>query len=153
MLETIKKKALLIAFLTLLGFGFGTVYVFASGAREVTTTALGVIQAIPDGETLFTLEEGAGLKEQAVDVALNDPRVKELVEGKQYKALCISGPYFTLWLKEKVRGEAYHETYRVESDWKPRALVAIIFADNSGYCVEVNLTDNTVENIECIQKF
>lgn len=147
MLETIKGRVLLAMVLILLGFGLGMVYVVASGAQgETITYEIPLeVKGIWVGEApRLTHEERIRLEEQAIDLALSDPRVKELVDAKQYRVVSNVG------LKIRVIDETKEDEYmilRCEWDGKIRALVTIIFADGSGFSVDVNLTDGTVEDI------
>ena len=143
MLETFKGRALLATVLILIGFGLGMSYVVASGARG--PIAYFECKVIWIGEEPSLTPDGRiRLEEQAIDLALSNPRVKELIEGKQYRvvaAFYISGRY------EIGPKEGEYTILRFEWDGKLRTLVTIIFADDSGYYVDVNLTDGIVEDI------
>lgn len=99
MFETFKRRALLAALLMLLGFSFGMVYVFASGLSSQeyavvldergNTLGFFTFEVIWVGEDPLSISvsERVKLEEQAIDAALRDSRVRELIEGKQYSVV------------------------------------------------------------------
>lgn len=93
----------------------------------------------PD-RSIFTEEKKIELEEKALDLALNDHRVTELILGKPYRITSILRSTFRIV-------ETSDNLLLVEWDGKIQALVTIIFADGSGYYVEVNLTDEIIEEI------
>jgi hypothetical protein len=144
MLKTIKGKAVLAIVLILLGFSLSIAYVVASGALEETVTY--TVKLILVGGVLpqLTNIERAELEDKAIRIALSNLQVKELVDGKQYYVN--SSLRFRLKVNPQLQQEG-ENIFLCEWDEKLRAIVAIVFADGSGYYVDVNLTEERVESI------
>ena len=87
-----------------------------------------------------TDEERKALEEEALEIALSDPRVKPLVEGKESK---ISASFKMTYTLRFVDNKT--ETYYAQWDGKYRASVYIRYPDDTGYGFEVNITDKVAE--------
>lgn len=146
MLKTAKRKAVLALLLILFGFCLGMFYTVALGIpKEIVIYPIKLVwigKSLPQ----LSVSERAELEEQAIYIALNNATVNELVKGKQYHVTSVFQIKFRLnndsWFQEE--GE---NILMCEWDGKMRAVVTIIFADGSGYYVDVNLTDEKVEDI------
>jgi len=100
---------------------------------------------VGDSPDRIIVPEKIELEEKAIDLALDDHRVKELIRGNPYQVTSILGSTFRIV-------ETRDNLLLVEWDGKIRALVTMIFADGSGYYVEVDLTDEIIEEIRFTQK-
>jgi hypothetical protein len=144
MLEKISKRVVFAAMLILLGFGFGTVYVIASGDRgTIITLQTGIRFAWAGSEwPELSADEQTMLEQQAIDIASDNVTIKGLLEGKQYS---LYSSYSFLGRAKSIHQEGNYTIVEVEWDEKHRVLVTIIYDDGSGYYVNVNVTDRTVE--------
>lgn len=102
------------------------------------------LEFVGNSPPIFTDIERVELEQRAVDFALSDNGVKELIQATQYRVTSILR--FTIR-----RVERRDKLWLMEWDGKLRALVTIIFTDNTGYYIEVNLTDETIEEIRFTQ--
>jgi len=92
----------------------------------------------------FTDVERVEQEQRAINFASSDHKVQELIQEKQYQVTSI----LRVTIRSVERGD---KLWLVEWDGKLYALVTIIFTDGSGYYIEVNLTDETIEEIRFTQ--
>ena len=140
-----RSRMLLITILVTLGLGLGTIYVLVAGGGEIQ-----VMKGEFVGDGLPTTDdERERLEAQAIEVALGDERVKELIEGRQYE---LESTFYSTWQMETVSKDPGVETFKFVWDGKLRAMVTIVYEDDSGYFIHVNITDMTVESLKYIEQ-
>ena len=127
-----KREYAIIGIAVILSVLTGAVYASQVGGQF---TVINVSEGMPD-----TVEERAALEKEAIEIALADPRIKPLTEGKEARILSTLKPlHFTLkYVDNKT------ETYYAQWDGKNSALVTIRYPDDTGYGFEVNITDRVV---------
>jgi hypothetical protein len=130
------REYTLIGAMMVLGVILGTVYVQAAGGQATLT--------LSDGEPK-SAEDRMALENEAIEIALSDPRVKPLTEGKTVRIFSTFYMTFHVEFIEKVPwGSAWRETFQYVWDGKYRALVTLRYPDDTGYGVDVNITDRVV---------
>lgn len=134
--QTSRGKLVLSVTLLILGGILGVAYTQLTGGKTVTYDA---------GETAAT----QSTENRAIDLALRDPRVSALTEGKQcrilatrFERLKIVFDNSTSGTKITAVGEGTEITMR--SHTKPMVLVTIIYPDGSGYFVDVSVDEGEV---------
>ena len=128
------REYTLIGAIMVLGVILGTVYVHAAGSQPKLTLSEG---------TPHTVEERVALENEAVEIALSDPRVRTLTEGKTVRIFSVFYMNFHI-VYDNVTNPAEGKPFYVEWDQKYRAQVTIRYPDGSGYRVDVNITDKAV---------
>ena len=120
-----------------LGVILGMVYVNAAGSQATLTVSEGEVTSV---------EERIALENEAIQIALVDPRVKPLVEGKEVK---IFSTYYTqgrlVYTNETTEGPGWIKDFEFAWDGKYRALVTIRYPDDTGYSIHVDITGRMVE--------
>ncbi len=120
-----------------LGVILGAAYVRAAGDQTTLTLSEG---------TPHTVEDRVALENEAIEIALSDPRVKPLVEGKEVK---IFSTYYTqgklVYTNETTEGPGWIKDFEFAWDGKYRALVTIRYPDDTGYSIHVDITGRMVE--------
>ncbi len=129
-LDKVRNYAL-IGVVVILGVLAGAVYASKVG-REVTV--LNMREGLPD-----SAEARLALENEAIEIALADPRVKPLTEGKEFTVSALLKLQFSLKFVDNQT-----ETYYAQWDGKNRALVIIRYPDDTGYAFDVNITDRLV---------
>jgi hypothetical protein len=131
------REYTLIGAVMVLGVILGTVYVHAAGS-QVTLT-------LSEGE-LTSVEERVAQENKAIQIALADPRVKPLVEGKEVR---IFSTFYTqgklVYTNETTEEPGWIKDFKFGWDGKYRALVTIRYLDDTGYSIHVDITDRVVE--------
>lgn len=151
MLEKASGRAAFATMLILLGFGFGTIYVTASGDHGPIISLQSMNQFVCSGQEWPELaaDEKITLEQQAIDIAFANVAIKRLVEGKKYS---VHSSYQLIVRTKSMRQEGNWTIVEVEWDGKHRVLVTIAYDDDSGYYVNVNVTDKTVERYVFVEK-
>ena len=121
------------------------------GALMVLGAVLGVVYASTYGpgtsltlaDTPITVEDRMAFENMAIEIALSDPRVKELTEGKT--VMIFASFYRTFHaVDDNVTTQDGGKLFHFEWDQKYRALVTIRYDDDTGYGVYINITDEEV---------
>jgi len=142
------REYTLIGAMMVLGVILGTVYVYAAGGQATVTLSDGELKiselkVFLEGEAI----ENEVIKNEAIQIALADSRVKPLVEGKEvriFSNLYIRGK--VVYTNETTEGPGWVKDIRFDWDGKHRALVTLRYPDNTGYSINVNITDRIVED-------
>jgi len=129
------REYTLIGAVIILGVILGTVYVQAAGDQATLTLSEGE----PKSET-----ERIALENEAIEIALADPRVKLLVEGKTVKIFSTFYMKFQVVFDNETLCPIECSLFHLEWDQKYRAFVSIRYADDTGYGIDVNITDKIV---------
>ncbi len=130
-LDKVRDYAL-IGVVVILGVLAGAVYASKVGGE---VTVLNMREGLPD-----SAEARLALENEAIEIALADPRVKPLTEGKEFTVSALLKVQFSLKFVENKT-----ETYYAQWDGKNRAVVTIRYPDDTGYTFDVNITDRLVE--------
>jgi hypothetical protein len=118
----------LIGTMIILGVLAGVVYASKVDTRpEVLTVGDPILR---------TVEERAAYENEAIEIALADPRVKPLVEGREVTIRAVFGTLFEFKFYENST-----DRYFAQWDGKYRASVYLRYPDDTGYGIEVNITD------------
>lgn len=126
------KEYALIGAVMIIGVLAGTVYVHAVGSQQYLT----LIEGAPK-----TAGERIALENQAIELALADPRIQPLANVSGVKIFSVFTMHFQIIFDNNVT-QSGKDT--VDWDQKYRATVWIRYTDNSGYSVDVNITDKLV---------
>ncbi len=111
----------------------GAVYASRVGGQ---VTVLNASDGIPGP----SVDERVALENEAIQIALDDPRVKPLVEGKEVIIQAVFKTHFQLKFVDNST-----ETFYAQWDGKYRTNVYLRYPDNTGYSIEVNITDKIVD--------
>jgi len=142
--KPVRRQLVVAAALISLGTVAGVAFTYAFGGK--------VIQY----NLTSTVGDQLDIESQAIDIAVRDPRVKALIEGKECRIqastkmrLFITGENKTseeqgypikITVVDPGGGESTLFIERV----KPIAVVTILYPDGSGYWVEIDVTTSTV---------
>ncbi|MCJ7574979.1 hypothetical protein MUO93_12090 [Candidatus Bathyarchaeota archaeon] len=138
------RRQLIVVALIVLGAVAGVAFTYAFGGKVIQ---YGLSSTVGDQ---------LDIESQAIDIAVRDPRVKALIEGKECKILATT----KMWLKvtgenQTSGGEGYpikitvigpgggESTLFIERV-KPIVVITILYPDGSGYWVEIDVTAGTV---------
>lgn len=126
------REGLLIGVIMIIGVLAGTVYVYAVGGQQSLT--------LSEGEPKTT-EERVALENQAIELALADPRIQPLADVSGVKIFSVFHIDYQIVFDNNATQSG---TFNAVWDQKYRATVWIRYPDNTGYNVEVNITDKLV---------
>ncbi len=87
-----------------------------------------------------SVDDRIALENMAIEIALADPRVKPLFEGKECTIQAFYKKTFQLKFVDNNT-----ETFYAQWDGQDRASVQIRYPDNNGYWIEVNITNRIVD--------
>jgi len=124
------RETALVGAIMIVGILAGVLYVHTVGGQTRLSLSDGLLK---------TPEERIAMENQAIEIALSDPRVKPLVEGKEVRILSsfyIIGKLIPVYENGTVGDGG--------TDGKYRAQVHLIYPDNTGYVIDVNITDKAV---------
>lgn len=122
----------LIGAIMIVGVLAGVVYASNVGGQAT-------ILKLSDGEPK-SVEERIAFENEAIQIAIADPRVKPLVEGREVIIQAVFHMNFQLKFVDNST-----ETFYAQWDGKHRASVHIRYPDDTGYWIEVNITDKIVD--------
>jgi hypothetical protein len=132
-----RRRALLIMVLVAIGIAVGSGYLYTTNMNE--TKDILVLEFV-NGRIILNAEDRELLKQQVINVTLEDNRIKELIAGKNFTT------YVTLAKSiraiEEITVDDSSRRIFVEFDYV--ALVTLIFEDGSGYKIPVNWEEWTV---------
>jgi hypothetical protein len=126
------REYVLIGVIMIIGVLAGTVYVHAVGGQRQLTLSEGQPE---------TVEERVSLENQAIELALADPRIKPLANVSGIKIFSVFYMNFQIIWDNNVTQPG---KYNLDWDQKYRATVWIRYPDDTGYSVDVNITDKLV---------
>lgn len=126
------REYALIGVIMIVGVLAGAVYVHAVGGQPKLTLSDGMPK---------TQEERLALENQAIELALADPRIKPLANVTGVKIFSTFGMCFKIIFDNNVTQTG---NFKLDWDQKYRALVTIRYPDDTGYGVDVNITDKVV---------
>ena len=126
------RENALIGVIMIVGVLAGAVYVHAVGGQPKLTLSDGMLK---------TQEKRLALENQAIELALADSRIKTLADVSGAKINATLGMNYKISFDDNSTRTGY---YTLEWDGKYRALVTIKYPDNTGYGVDVNITDKLV---------
>ena len=134
------REYVLIGAIMIVGVLAGTVYVHAVGGQQYLT----LIEGSPK-----TVEDRVALENQATELALADPRIQSLANVSGVRIFAVFTMNFqVIWDQVTINGVLVNVTqsgkYTLDWDQKYRATVWIRYPDNTGYGVDVNITDKLV---------
>ncbi|MCP8315902.1 MAG: hypothetical protein H3Z52_08670 [archaeon] len=160
-LETIKGKILLSAVLISLGLSLGAVYIYLGGSGTQGENIIYTNVHIYGNITYFkgypdtVIIEGTLTEEQkanAQTIALSDPQVEQLIEGKDYilkfyakYKVSTATNVTTSSMDENITVNEYIVLWRLDLIG---AIVTIQFPDATGINVEVNLDTGEVVSVK-----
>ena len=125
------RENALIGVIMIVGVLAGAVYVHAVGGQTTLTLSAYEIKIVVHSQAL---------ENQAIELALADSRIKTLADVSGAKINATLG-----MIKISFDSNSTRTGYcTVEWDGKYRALVTIKYPDNTGYGVDVNVTDKLV---------
>jgi hypothetical protein len=130
------REYTLIGAMMVLGVILGTVYVHTAGGQTTLTLREG---------TPKTVEDRTALENEAIEIALSDPRVKPLTEGKTVRIFSTFYMTFHAVFDNETLSPVKGKLFHYEWDQKYRALVTIRYTDDTGYSIHVDITDKIVE--------
>jgi len=142
--KPVRRQLVVAAALISLGTVAGVAFTYAFGGKVIQ---YGLSSTVGDQ---------LDIESQAIDVAVRDPRVKALIEGRECKILATT----KMWLKvagenQTSGGECYPIKITVIGPGGRQAtlfmervklivVVTILYPDGSGYWVEIDVTAGTV---------
>ncbi len=126
------REYALIAVIMIMGVLAGAVYVHAVGGQQQLTLSEGQPK---------TQDERIALENQAIELALGDPRIKPLANVSGVKIFSVFTMHFQVIWDNNVTQSGKDV---VDWDQKYRATVWMRYPDNTGYSVDVNITDKLV---------
>ena len=129
------REYTLIGAMMVLGVILGAVYVHAAGGQATLTLSEG---------TPKTVEDRMALENEAIEIALSNPRVKPLTEGKTVRIFSTFYMTFHAVFDNETLSPVKGKLFHYEWDQKYRALVTIRYTDDTGYGIDVNITDKVV---------
>jgi hypothetical protein len=129
------REYTLIGTMMVLGVILGTAYVHTAGGQATLTLSEG---------TPHTVEDRVALENEAIEIALSDPRLKPLTEGKTVRIFSTFYMTFHVVFDNETLSPVKGKLFHYEWDQKYRALVTIRYTDDTGYGIDVNITDKAV---------
>lgn len=136
-----KGKVLFLAALIGIGIILGSIVVYmlnpegGTGSWELE---------LENGKIVLDAQDRAELKEKALDVALEDEEIKELIAGKDYTTqVTLTGNVTVEDIIEDIRNQTKRGII-AEGDVNLIVVVTVTFADGSGYNIPVDWQNWTV---------
>ena len=143
------RKVLLLAGLISIGINMGSVVLYVMNSWEETGS---LELELEDGKIVLDAQDRAELKEQALDVALEDEEVKELIAGKDYTTeVTLTGNVTVEEIIEDIRNQTKRGIV-AEGDVNLKVVVTVTFVDGSGYNIPVDWQNWTVGEPEFAQQ-
>ena len=128
------REYALIGVIMIVGVLAGAVYVHAVGGQAKLTLSDGMPK---------TQEERLALENQAIELALADPKIKPLTDVTGVKIFSTFYMNFKIVVTNETT-EGPGKDLKIVWDGKYTALVTIRYLDDTGYGVDVNITDKVV---------
>ena len=132
-----RNRALLIMVLAAIGIASGSVFLYTTNMKE--TKGILVLEFV-NGRIILNAKDRELLRQQVINVTLEDDQVKELIAGKNFSTYVVLAK--SLSTTEETVGDGPSRRIYVEFDYV--AIVTLAFEDGSGYKIPVNWEDWTV---------
>jgi len=144
-IQGMRVKALLVIALVAIGIALGSIVVYVMNVNDMKDI---LVLDFVNGKVILDAEDRELLKQKVIDVTLQDDQVKNLIAGKNYST------YVTLakslqQIEDVTANESSRRIY-IEFDYV--AVVTLKFDDGSGYTVQVNWEDWTVDEPQYSQQ-
>jgi hypothetical protein len=144
-----KRKVLFLAALIGIGIILGSVVLYAINSKEETGSWE---LELENGKIVLDAQDRIELKEKALDVALEDEKIKELIAGKDYTTqVTLTGNVTVEDIIEDIRNQTKRGIV-AEGDVNLIVVVTVTFADGSGYNIPVDWQNWTVGEPEFAQQ-
>jgi hypothetical protein len=144
-----RRKVLFLAVLIGIGIILGSVVLYAINSKAETGSWE---LELENGKIVLDAQDRAELKEKALEVALEDEEIKELIAGKDYTTQVTLTGNVTI---EDIIKEIRNQTKRkiiAEGDVNLIVVVTVTFEDGSGYNIPVDWQNWTVGEPEFAQQ-
>jgi len=133
----IGNRALLILVLVAVGIASGAVFLYTTNMNE----AKGIlVLEFVNGRIILNAKDRELLKQQVINVTLEDDQVRELIAGKNFSTHVVLAK--SLSMTEETVADGSSRRIYVEFDYV--AVVTLAFEDGSGYRIPVNWEEWTV---------
>ena len=132
-----RNRALLVLVLIAVGIASGAVFLYTTNMNG--TKGILVLDFV-NGKIVLNAEDRELLKQQVINVTLENNQIKELVAGKNFSTHVILAK--SISMTEKTIADDSPRRIYVEFDYV--AIVTLVFDDGSGYRIPVNWEDWTV---------
>ena len=147
--EGTRRKVLFLAALIGIGIILGLVVLYSIQSRAETGSWE---LELENGKIVLDAQDRAELKEKALDVALEDEEIKELIAGKDYTTqVTLTG---NVTVEDIIKYIANQTKRRIvaEGDVNLIVVVTLTFTDGSGYNIPVDWQNWTVGEPEFAQQ-
>ena len=132
-----RNKALLIMVLVAIGIASGSVFLYTTNMNE--TKDILVLEFV-NGRIILNAKDRELLKQQVINVTLENNQIKELIAGKNFSTHVILTKSIRM-TEETITDDSPRRIF-VEFDYV--AVITLIFEDGSGYKIPVNWEKWTV---------
>jgi hypothetical protein len=147
-----RKKVLFLAGLICIGIITGSVVLYVMNSREETSETSSWELELQNGKIVLDAQDRTELKEKALNVALEDEEVKELIAGKDYTTeVTLTGNVTVKDIIEDVRNQTKRGIV-AEGNVNLIVVVTVTFADGSGYNIPVDWQNWTTGEAEFAQQ-
>jgi hypothetical protein len=144
-----RRKVLFLAALIGVGIILGSVVLYAINSKEETGSWE---LELENGKIVLDAQDRTELKEKALDLALKDEKIKELIAGKDYTTqVTLTGNVTVKDIIEDIRNQTKRGII-AEGDVNLIVVVTVTFADGSGYNIPVDWQNWTVGEPEFAQQ-
>jgi hypothetical protein len=144
-----KRKVLFLAALIGIGIILGSVVLYLINVNNV---AAAWEFEFEDGRIILDAEDREHLKEQALEVTLENEEIKELIAGKDYTTqVTLTGNVTVEEIIEEIRNQTKRRII-AEGDVNLIVVVTVTFEDGSGYNIPVDWQNWTVGEPEFAQQ-
>jgi len=133
----IGNRALLVMVLVAIGIALGSVFLYTTSMNE--TNDILVLDFV-NGRIILNAKDRELLKQQVINVTLENDQIKELIAGKNFSTHVVLAK--SVRMIEKTIADDSSRRIFVEFDYE--AVVTLAFEDGSGYKIPVNWEDWTV---------
>ena len=138
-------KALLVIALVTIGITSGSIVAYVLNTNE--TKDILVLDFV-NGKVILDAEDRELLKQEVINITLEDDQVKELTAGKNFTTYVMLAK--SLLDIEDITVNDSSRRIHIEFDYV--AVVTLMFEDGSGYTIQVNWEEWTVSEPEYSQK-
>ncbi len=132
-----RNRALLVMVLVAIGIALGSVFLYTTSMNE--TKDILVLEFL-NGRIILNAKDRELLRQQVINVTLEDDQVKELIAGRDFSTHVVLAK--SLSMTEETVADGSSRRIFVKFDYV--AIVTLAFEDGSGYKIPVNWEDWTV---------
>jgi hypothetical protein len=144
-----RRKVLFLAALIGIGIVLGSVVLYLINSKAETGSWE---LELENGKIVLDAQDRAELKEKALDVALEDEEIKELIAGKDYTTqVTLTGNITVKDIIEDIKNQTKRGIV-AEGDVNLLVVVTVTFEDGSGYNIPVDWQNWTVGEPEFAQQ-